>query len=136
MNEYAGRVLMLVENCYPADSRVRNEASTLSSNGVKVSVIALRGSAESSREVVNGVAVYRIPRLTLFQKLPGAESSLWRRIVRKIQTVTGYLLEYGYFTASCLLLSLYIAVREGFDVVHAHNPPDTLFIVGAFHKLL
>ena len=53
-----------------------------------------------------------------------------------MQRVTGYLVEYGYFTGGCLLLSVYIAVREGFDVVHAHNPPDTLFVVGAFHKLL
>ena len=52
-----------------------------------------------------------------------------------MQRVTGYLVEYGYFTGGCLLLSVYIAVREGFDVVHAHNPPDTLFVVGAFHNV-
>src|SRR5207247_560205 len=23
----------------------------------------------------------------------------------------------------------------GLDVIHAHNPPDTLFVVGAIHKL-
>jgi glycosyltransferase involved in cell wall biosynthesis len=32
-------------------------------------------------------------------------------------------------------VSSYVAVKNGFDVVHAHNPPDTLFVVGAFHKL-
>jgi glycosyltransferase involved in cell wall biosynthesis len=26
-------------------------------------------------------------------------------------------------------------VREGFDVVHAHNPPDTLFLIAGFYKL-
>jgi len=41
--KYAGRVLMLVENQYPLDPRVRNEANTLTTNGYKVSVIALRG---------------------------------------------------------------------------------------------
>jgi glycosyltransferase involved in cell wall biosynthesis len=35
-----------------------------------------------------------------------------------------------------LLLSLWVAVRRGFDVIHAANPPDTLFAIGAFFKLL
>jgi len=43
--------------------------------------------------------------------------------------------EYVYFTAGCLAGSCYVAVKHGFDVVHAHNPPDTLFVVGALHKL-
>src|SRR5258706_3183235 len=32
-------------------------------------------------------------------------------------------------------MSIYIAFKEGFDVVHAHNPPDTLVVVGAVHRL-
>src|SRR5690606_19107011 len=35
-----------------------------------------------------------------------------------------------------LLLSLWIAVRRGVDVVHAANPPDTLFVIGAAFRLL
>jgi glycosyltransferase involved in cell wall biosynthesis len=30
---------------------------------------------------------------------------------------------------------LWIAVRRGFDVVHAHNPPDFLVLIGGFWKL-
>jgi glycosyltransferase involved in cell wall biosynthesis len=103
---------------------------------VKVTVIALRVAGESAHEVVNGVSVYRIPRLTVFKKLPEASSSPIKRLVRKLQTVSGYLIEYSYFTAACLILSFYVAFKEGFDVIHAHNPPDTLFIVGAVHRLL
>ncbi|HEY6613630.1 MAG TPA: glycosyltransferase family 4 protein [Vicinamibacterales bacterium] len=136
MKESAGKVLMLLENAFPADSRVRNEAATLTSNGIKVTVIALRGRNEPAREVVDGVTVYRLPRLTVFRKLPDSQRSLLGRLLGKLKRVTGYLVEYGYFTGGCLLLSVYIAVREGFDVVHAHNPPDMLFVVGAFHKLL
>src|SRR5437016_3622589 len=55
MKEYAGRVLMLVENSFPGDLRVRNEASTLTANGFQVSVIALRGRTELPRERVNGI---------------------------------------------------------------------------------
>jgi glycosyltransferase involved in cell wall biosynthesis len=126
---------MLVENCFPADSRVRNEAFTLSNSGIKVSVIALRGAGERFHEVVNGVSVYRIPRLSVFKKLPEPGSSPFKSLLRKLQTVAGYLTEYAYFTGGCLFLSFYVALRDGFDVVHAHNPPDTLFVVGAVHKV-
>src|SRR5262249_9575702 len=135
MKASAGSVLMLVENCYPADTRVRNEAVTLTENGFKVSVIALRGPGERPRELVNGVTVYRVPRLTVFQKLPGGERSILRSLVNKVLVVAGYFTEYCYFTSACLVLSIYVALTKGFDAVHAHNPPDTLFVVGAFHKL-
>jgi glycosyltransferase involved in cell wall biosynthesis len=127
---------MLVENTFPADTRVRNEAYTLNSNGIKVSVIALRGRNQPAREDLDGISVYRVPRLTVFEKLPDDSDSIVRKIVRKLKTVAGYLIEYGYFTGACLFISLYIGVKEGFDVLHAHNPPDTLFAVGAVHRLL
>ena len=135
MKASAGRVLMLVENRFPRDTRVRNEAATLVANGVKVSVIALRGIGEKSRETVNGVTVYRIPRLTLFEKLPTGGRSRLGKLLNKVSVVVGYVTEYTYFTLGCLLVSAYVAVKEGIDVIHAHNPPDTLFVVGAVHKL-
>jgi glycosyltransferase involved in cell wall biosynthesis len=135
MKEYAGRVLMLVEHTFPADPRVRNEAFTLAKNGFRVSVIALRGRTETLREVVNGVAVYRVPRMTLFKKLPDAECSRMGALLKKLQAVVGYVSEYSYFTSACLFWSFYVAVTEGFDVIHAHNPPDTLFVVGAIHRI-
>jgi glycosyltransferase involved in cell wall biosynthesis len=136
MKEFVGRTLMLVENCFPADTRVRNEAFTLAANGVKVSVVALRGRGEPRTETVKGVNVYRIPRLTLFEKLPVAKTSRAGALLNRMRVVVGYLAEYIYFTFACLAVSLYIAAREGLDVIHAHNPPDTLFLVGAIHKLL
>jgi len=42
MKASAGRVLMLVENSFPADERVRNEPFTLVSTGFRVSVLALQ----------------------------------------------------------------------------------------------
>ncbi len=125
---------MLVENRFPADTRVRNEAVTLAKNGVAVTVIALRGKKETPREIVEGVTVYRIPRWELFQKLPGKPTGL-AALLNKVRAVVGYVSEYVYFTVACLTTSIYVSFREGFDVVHAHNPPDTLWIVGAFHKL-
>jgi glycosyltransferase involved in cell wall biosynthesis len=84
---------------------------------------------------VAGVTVYRIPRLTLFAKLPGARPSGMKALLNRLTVVVGYVAEYIYFTSACLVLSWYIALREGFDVAHAHNPPDTLFLVGAIHKV-
>jgi len=124
-----------VENHFPADPRVHNEAQTLTKNGFKVSVIALRGRGEKRHEVVDGSSVYRVPRLTLFKKLPESHRSLLASVLNKVQVVGGYLGEYVYFTGACLLVSFYVAFHEGFDAIHAHNPPDTLCVVGAVHKL-
>src|SRR5262252_4068434 len=133
--ESAGRVLMLVENEFPRDTRVRNEAFTLAAAGLRVSVIALRGKGEDSRASINGVSVYRVPRLTVFEKLPQGKRSPLGRLVNRIRVLVGYISEYLYFTTACLVVSCRIALKEGIDVIHAHNPPDTLFLVGAFHKL-
>jgi glycosyltransferase involved in cell wall biosynthesis len=100
-----------------------------------VIVIALGGPGEPRRETVHGVLVYRLPRLTIFQKLPDRKRSGVFAIAAKLRVLVGYAVEYLYFTAGCLFLSSYVAVKDGFDVVHAHNPPDTLFMVGALHKL-
>src|SRR5262245_34628703 len=135
MKASAGRVLMLVENEFPRDTRVRNEAYTLAAAGLRVSVIALRGKGEERRELIGGVSVYRIPRLTVFKKLPQEKRSPLAAFVNRVRVLVGYLSEYFYFTIASLVVSCYIAVKEGIDVIHAHNPPDTLFLVGAFHKL-
>src|SRR5262245_44368428 len=116
MKGSAGRVLMLVENNFPADTRVRNEASTLVANGYCVTIIALRGLGERPREMVDGVNVYRIPRLTIFGKLPDGKPKGVRKLLHNVRVVVGYLTEYSYFTSACLGLSLYLLVTEGFDV--------------------
>ena len=85
---------------------------------------------------MDGVKVYRVPRLTIFGKLPDGKPVGFGKLVHKIRVVVGYLTEYGYFTSACLGISLYVLAKEGFDVIHAHNPPDTLVAVAAVHKLL
>ena len=135
MKASAGRVLILVENELAKDTRVQNEASTLAANGLKVSIVALRGAGEKPRQFRNGAMVYGLPRLTVFKKLPGGDRSPLAALANKIRVLVGYVTEYVYFTAGCLAISCYIALKDGFDVIHACNPPDTLFVVGAFHKL-
>ncbi len=112
------RILMLLENnSYPGDIRVRQEATALVDAGHQVTVISPRGNGQPWQETVNGVVVYRFPAPP---EGPG---------------FLGYFLEYGYATAAIFLLSLYALLRRGFDVVHTHNPPDTLVFIAGFYKL-
>ncbi|MCB0194334.1 MAG: glycosyltransferase family 4 protein [Anaerolineae bacterium] len=113
------RILMLLENNpYPADGRVRREATALVNAGHSVVVICPRGTGQPSMEIVSGVKAYRFPAPP------------------EIPSFLGYLLEYGYATAAIFMLSVYALFEPGFDVVHTHNPPDTLVFVAGFYKLL
>lgn len=112
------RILMLLENLpFPQDLRVRREAYALTSAGYRVTVICPSAKGQPSREIVNGVAVYRYPAP------PSAHGFL------------SYLWEYAYSMAASFCLSLAVAFCEGFDVVHAHNPPDTFVFIAMFYKL-
>ena len=68
MKAPAARILMMVENYFPQDTRVKNEATLLTEAGYQVSVIALRRKGQVATEMVNGVQVYRVPQLELFKK--------------------------------------------------------------------
>jgi glycosyltransferase involved in cell wall biosynthesis len=131
-----GKILMLVENYFPQDTRVKNEASLLTKAGYQISVIALRTQGQAGREIINSVEVYRLPTLELFKKTPSANVNRLDLLFVKLKSFLGYVVEYCYFTTACLIVSSYIFVRRGFDVIHAHNPPDTLFLVALPFKLL
>jgi glycosyltransferase involved in cell wall biosynthesis len=114
----AGRVLMLVENnSYPKDPRVRREAEVLKSAGYEVAVVSPAEKNQKWRQMVNGIHVYRYPA-------PPAANG-----------VAGYLYEYTYSLMSMFFLSLWVWVQLGFDIIHAANPPDTLVFIAAFYKL-
>jgi glycosyltransferase involved in cell wall biosynthesis len=136
MKEAAGRILMLVENYFPQDTRVKNEADLLTNAGYHVSVIALRKKGQLRRETVSGTEVYRVPHFELFKKTATTDLSKAALFLLKLRASLGYLAEYCYFTVACLLVTSYVLVSRGFDVIHAHNPPDTLFVVAIPFKLL
>src|SRR5204862_8045560 len=82
------RVLMLVENNpYPQDARVRREARTLADAGYQVTVISPAGPGQPWRETIHGVRADRYPALP------------------EARTVVGYLLEYGYSAVAIVVLS-------------------------------
>jgi len=74
--------------------------------------------------------------LELFKKTPCVNVNRMNLLMVKLKSFLGYVVEYCYFTTACLVVSTYVLVKRGFDVVHAHNPPDTLFLVGLPFKLL
>jgi hypothetical protein len=113
-----GWVLLLVENnAYPFDVRVRREAHALRDAGYRVSVIAPRASGQPWSERHDGINVHRFPAP------PGGAGLL------------SYAFEFAYATLAMLVLSCWVALRRGVDVVHAANPPDTLFVIGALFRL-
>src|SRR6266536_4825475 len=130
------KVLMWVENNFPQDTRVANEARLLADAGYKVAVIALRKQGQAARETWNGIEVYRVPTLELFKKTVAGNGSRLNLLFVRLKSFLGYVVEYLYFTSACFLISTCIFVRRGFDVMHAHNHPDTLFLAALPFKLL
>ena len=113
------RVLILVENLpSPFDRRVWQEATALRDAGYVVSIICPTGrGCEGHFEALDGIHIWRYDL-----PLEGAGA-------------LGYLLEYGMALFWTFVLSLRVAFSRGFDVVHACNPPDLFFLIGAFYKL-
>lgn len=114
----AARVLMVVENNgYPTDIRVRAEALALIAAGYNVTVIAPNRGARPHAETIDGVHVRRYPP-------PPEGAGLW-----------AYVREYLYATTMSLLMVVRVLLGRGFDVIHLHNPPDTLWVAAVPAKL-
>lgn len=110
---------MIVENnTYPRDPRVRREAEGLAAAGYQVSVISPALPKQPLHEIVGGIFVYRYP---------GPPES---------HGFVSYVYEYAYSMLAISVLSLWVFLRRGFDVIHTANPPDTVVFIAAFYKLL
>jgi glycosyltransferase involved in cell wall biosynthesis len=113
------RVLIIVENLpCPFDRRVWQEALALRDAGHEVSIICPKGRGyDQGHEVLDGIHIYR-------HALPIEADSAF-----------GYGMEYAWSLFMEFVLALRVAFTRGFDVIHACNPPDTIFLVGRFFKL-
>jgi glycosyltransferase involved in cell wall biosynthesis len=117
----ACKVLMLIENLsFPWDRRMRHLGFALQEAGYEVRVICPKGENQdrSSYEVIQGVKVYRYPML--YQASGGF----------------GYLFEYSWALLCTALLSVFVWLRDGFDIIHSANPPDIFFLLAWPFKLL
>lgn len=112
------RVLILVENLpSPFDRRVWQEATTLHDNGYVVSIICPTGKGyEKEYEAIDGIHIYRY------------------RLPFEAEGAKGYLIEYSVALFHTFRLAWKVQFSQGFDVIHACNPPDLLFLIGGFFK--
>lgn len=119
MKESLGNILIIVENLpLPFDRRVWMESNTLKKNGYEVHIICPKGKGyESDYEEINDIHIYR-------HNLPPEESS-----------TKGYLREYSHALWHEFRLARKIKKKHGFDVIHACNPPDLIFLVASWFKL-
>jgi glycosyltransferase involved in cell wall biosynthesis len=112
-------VCMIVENLpVPFDRRVWQEARTLRDAGYHVSVICPKmGKFQRSFEICEGVEIYRHP-------------------LHEAGGVWGYAGEYARALAAELRLAFKVYSRTRFRILHACNPPDTIFMIGWLLKPL
>ncbi len=112
-------ICIIVENLpVPFDGRVWREARALRDAGYRVSVICPKGRGfGKSRETLEGIEIYR--------------HRLW-----EATGALGFFVEYGWALIAEFLLSLRVYARTRFRVLQACNPPDTIFLIGLFYKLL
>ncbi len=116
----AGSLLIIVENLpVPFDRRVWMECRALAGAGYEVSVISPKGpGATASRETIEGIHVYR-------HDMP-----------LEADSPRGYLVEYAVALWREWRLARCVRRERGFDVVEVCNPPDLLFLVAGWFKLL
>jgi glycosyltransferase involved in cell wall biosynthesis len=112
-------VCMIVENLpVPADRRVWQEARALTKSGYQVSIICPKGHGfELSRETRDDIEIYRHRTWEASGKF-------------------GYLLEYCWAMSAEFLLAVRIYSKTRFRILQACNPPDTIFLIALFFKLL
>jgi len=111
-------VLIIVENLpSPFDRRVWQEATTLRDAGYAVSIVCPTGRGyEKKYEVIGDIHIHRYD---LPVEGKGAK---------------GYAVEYSVALFWMFVLSWRVLLTRGFDVIHACNPPDLIFLIGIFFK--
>ena len=119
--EYPGKpnVLIIVQNLpLPFDRRVWQEANTLKKDGYGVHIICPKGKDKYTEDYqeINGIHIHR-------HDLPvEAKGAL------------AYLFEYYYSLKYERKLARKIYKEYGFDIIHACNPPDLIYLVAKKYK--
>jgi glycosyltransferase involved in cell wall biosynthesis len=113
----AKRVLVLVQNLpYQLDRRVRLECTALVRSGYQVSVICPKGVDTPSTYERDGVRVHS------YRPAPPTSG------------VLSYVVEFVYAWLRTAMISMRLAVTEGFDVIQACNPPDTYWALALLYR--
>jgi glycosyltransferase involved in cell wall biosynthesis len=113
------RALFLIENVpFRLDTRVQRQTATLRDAGVDVTVICPTEIGEPWHDVIGGIHIYRYSKPVLGEG------------------IASHILEYVVSLIAHAILSVCVLLRHGFDIIHAANPPDMLWLVAAPYKLL
>lgn len=120
MKESPGKILIIVENLpLPFDRRVWMESNTLRKEGYEIFIICPKGKGyDKDYEKINDINIYRHP-------LPPEKSS-----------ALGYLREYSHALFYEWKLARKIYKEHKFNVIQACNPPDFIFLVALWFKVL
>ncbi len=112
-------ILIIVENLpVPFDRRVWQEAQTLKKAGAGIYIICPKGKGyEKSFELINGIHIFRHP------------------LSVEAKGFMGFALEYSLALFWEFILSIKIYFKYKFNVIHACNPPDLIFIIALLYKL-
>jgi glycosyltransferase involved in cell wall biosynthesis len=112
-------VLFIVENnAAPHDARVWPEALVAKQNGYNVSIISPESELVHGKiEVIDGIEIYRHPRSF------------------KNSGKISFIFEYLNAIFWEFILSFRIYKKKPFQIIHAANPPDHIFILAIFYKL-
>jgi glycosyltransferase involved in cell wall biosynthesis len=112
-------VLFIVENnTVPKDRRVWLQAIAVKKWGYEVSVICRKeGHARATHENIDGIDIYR-------HSMP---PDLPTRFSFFLEYILAILLEFT--------LAIRLYMKKPFHIIHAANPPDIIFLIGAFFKI-
>lgn len=118
MKNNRSHILFIVENnTVPPDIRVWREAKAATRAGHHVTVIAPANPKYASRsEIIDGIQIFRHPTI---EHSGGA-----------IGQVKEYLNAFFWETA----LSVKVFLKKPFDIIHAANPPDNIFLIAWLYK--
>ncbi|MCU0609553.1 MAG: glycosyltransferase [Chitinispirillaceae bacterium] len=105
---------------YENDFRVFRYAEALVSPGSRTDAFGVRGPGKKSRELINGVTVYRIQE----------------RVHDKQGGPFDYLIKMGAFFVKSSILCLWNHLRYRYDVILIHNVPDFFVFIALIPRLL
>ena len=114
---------MIVENLFPYDVRVKKEADILK-EFYNVTVIALKNKGSKFHEINDSIEIFRIPAIC-------SKTDIHNKFVHAV----GYVCQYAWFSLMALVIFMITYIKRRYHIIHAHNPPDTLFFIGLIGKV-
>ena len=113
------KVLIFIEDgSYTYDNRVIREANALVDAGWNVTIISPKYPEDPSYKQINSnLRAYYYPKMTS-------------------ESIFGHMVEAAFSLIYGTIFTFWIYIRHGFDVFHACNPVDILWIIALPYKLL